>query len=132
MAVKFKIGFVIDGETLFGLISKFLPLENLSVEEVVARPHPVAPRLATPQPKLKRRRRTKGIDLENGLNAIILRILSDGEPHALKEVEQAIAATGKFSPNSLGSRITALFNHGMIERASPGHWRATNPARKSA
>ena len=38
MNMKFKIGFTIDGETLFGMLSKMLPIESLSVEEIVPKP----------------------------------------------------------------------------------------------
>ena len=66
--MKFKIGFTIAGETLFGLIAKFLPIEDLSVEELVdktpqAQPAP-ARALKRPEPKSlarpKVRRRSKG------------------------------------------------------------------------
>ena len=36
MSVKFKLGFTVSAETLFGLLSKMLPIEDLSVEEVLS------------------------------------------------------------------------------------------------
>ena len=38
MSVKFKLGFTVSAETLFTLMSKLLPIEDLSVEEVIERP----------------------------------------------------------------------------------------------
>jgi hypothetical protein len=131
MTVKYKIGFTVDAETLFGLISKFLPFEHLSVEEVIERPRAVQPRLE-PAPKPKRKWASRSMDLEHGVNAIIMGVLADGEPHPLKEMERAIAATGQYSKNSLGSRITNLSVRGVIVKTSPGHWRAVNPVKKSA
>jgi hypothetical protein len=78
MAVKFKIGFTIDAETLFGLISKFLPLENLSVEEVALRPaHAAPPRLSkiaerVERAKPKQKRASRGMDLKAGVNRIMV------------------------------------------------------------
>ena len=34
MTIKYKLAFTIDSETLFGILSKFLPVQDLSVEEV--------------------------------------------------------------------------------------------------
>jgi hypothetical protein len=50
MPVKFKLGFTIDAETLFGVISKFLPVEDLVVEEL-APPTPEPKPLAISKPQ---------------------------------------------------------------------------------
>ena len=34
--IKYKLAFTIDSETLFGILSKFLPIEDLTVEEARA------------------------------------------------------------------------------------------------
>ena len=133
MPVKFKIGFEMDAETLFGIIAKFVPLENLSVEEVVERPH-VVPRIAPePKPKLvhvnqtKRgrkayTRRPREIDLKTGLNFIILDALSDGENHTPTQLKAAIAKTA-YSPNSLGSRMAQLIRDGHVVQADYGSYK---------
>jgi hypothetical protein len=36
--IKYKIGLTISADTLFGLIAKFLPIEDLSVQEIVNKP----------------------------------------------------------------------------------------------
>ena len=125
MAVKFKIDFQIDAETLFGLISKFLPLENLHVEEVVER-HAPAPKLAhqpklAPKPKRAPRRSGYATNLEAGVNAVIMGVLADGEPHRFSELQHAIRAAG-FARTGLGSRIKRLQEHGIVVRHSPGFY----------
>ena len=126
MTVKFKIGFQIDAETLFGIIAKFLPLDNLSVEEVVERPHAhtprlaAAPKLAAPKPKLKRN--SKPPNLERGINAIILGALVDGEPHPPIDMKNAIIAHGGYSPDSLSSRLVSLIQQGHVVRAGHGKY----------
>ena len=64
-AVKFKIAFTINAETLFTLASKLLPIEDLSIEEVVERQPQLndGPRfdahfdLPKPMPKAKKLKR---------------------------------------------------------------------------
>jgi len=125
MAVKFKIDFQIDAETLFGLISKFLPLENLHVEEVVER-HAPAPKLAhqpklAPKPKRAPRRSGYAINLEAGANGVIMGVLADGEPHRFSELKDALIAAG-FAETGLGSRIKRLVEHGIVVRNEPGSY----------
>lgn len=48
MSVKFKLGFTVSAETLFTLLSKMLPIDDLSVEEVVEPPRASAYGLAGP------------------------------------------------------------------------------------
>ena len=62
--VRFKIGFEIGAETLFGMLSKMLPIDNLSVEEIVpiktervitgVRSHPKLATVHNARPKPKR------------------------------------------------------------------------------
>jgi hypothetical protein len=128
MPVKFKLGFMIDAETLFGILAKFLPLENLSVEEVVERHHAPAtprlpkiakPQLAKPRPK---RGRKRGLGLDEGVNGAIMRVLADGEPHRYAELKSAVNAAG-YAGSGIGSRIERLHAHNAIERVSTGLWR---------
>lgn len=125
MAVKFKIDFQIDAETLFGLISKFLPLENLHVEEVVER-HAPAPKLAHQSkfaPKHKRaRRHGKGIDIHGGVNGLILRALADGRHHRFKDIQDALSKDG-YAQTGLGSKLKRLLEHGAVERVESGVYR---------
>ena len=117
------------------MISKFLPLENLSVEEVIERPAHVAPPVsriaarveaAKPKPhkKLKRRRLGKGLDLEHGINEVILSHLADGKPHRAREMQPILQSRG-YSPNSVGSRLARLTEAGLVAQPEMGLWQLT-------
>jgi hypothetical protein len=115
MSVKFKIGFTMDAETLFGLMSKMLPVENLSVEEVFERP-------SEPMPRLPHKGRGfPGPDLKKGVNGIIMIALAEGPKRAV-QIQPKVQAAG-FSPNSVNSRLEALYRFGVIERVGDGTWR---------
>ena len=131
MSVKFKIGFTMDAETLFGIVAKFLPLEHLSVEEVVEHaPKRIqhAPKLAGPRTVRTIKRATPragyAINLEEGVNRIVMDILADGEVHRFVEMTRAMKASG-FKGTGLGSRLKRLMAHGYVERDRdrPGAYR---------
>ena len=48
MSVNFKVEFTISGEALFALFAKLLPIEDISIEEVLSRVE-ATPRLAPPR-----------------------------------------------------------------------------------
>jgi hypothetical protein len=134
MTVKFKIGFTVSAETLFDLLSKFLPIEQLSVEEVLDKTprfdleaqvrklgsDSLLPSKHKPQRK-KIKRASPGPNLEKGINGIIMVALSDGPKRAI-DIQPKIAAAG-FSQNSASSRLEELRKYGVIERNSEGLWR---------
>jgi len=130
MTIKYKLGFTIDSETLFGIMAKFLPIQDLSVEEVVERPVPdpairFDKRFDLPKPKQKRGDGTgKNVDLTRGVNAIIMAVLLDGKKHSPLELRDAMAKTA-YSPSGLGSRLERLRHFGYIHNPRKGEWAAT-------
>jgi len=131
--IKYRLGFTMSAETLFALLSKVLPIEDLSVEEIAPAPVKAARQLADggprPQlakPKLKRKSGrppdSYKPNLAAGANAIILRVLADGEIHHTREIKDGYAAGG-FKPNGTGSSIERMRKWGIIERAGAGQWR---------
>ena len=139
MSVKFKLGFTVSAETLFTLMSKLLPIEDLSVEEVIERP-PVPAHLDQldttvskligktyykNKPKKKHSGGRKNVDLTRGVNAIIMGVLADGQIHGYSELRAAIAKT-MYSPNGIGSRVDRLVALGYINRLGGGKYRAIN------
>jgi hypothetical protein len=127
--VNFKIGFEVSGEVLFGLLAKFLPVDNLSVEEVRPKAPPTKPalarlnvaqvkKLAKPQ---RAKRKSNGLNLSEGINGIIVGILSDGQPHRATDLEDPLKAKG-YSGNSVGSRLQNLRAHGIVEQIGGGKW----------
>jgi len=129
MTVKFKVGFTISAETLFGIIAKFLPVDDLNVEEVApAEPRAIAkaPRLALRPPKPNGR----GPNLDRGANGAILAVLADGQPHRYRDLKKAVIAAG-LAGTGLGAKLTRLRELGAAEPLGDGSWRITQ-ARKTA
>ena len=126
MKVKYQIGFTVDAETLFGLIAKFLPFEDLHVEEIV--PHAPRPqKLAAPmamQRTMKRAPRKRGypINLNDGVNGVIMGVLADGQPHRYAELKVAVTAAG-YAGSGIGSRMERLHAHKAIAKTDYGLWR---------
>lgn len=138
MSVKFRLGFDITGETLFAMLAKMLPIENLKVEELG--PWPITgskllgatpqadraialhqkrfPKPATPHVN---RRASPGPSLTRGINMIIVTELEKG-PKREVELRPKVKAAG-FSSNSTSSRLESLRNHGIVERSGVGVWR---------
>jgi hypothetical protein len=131
MTVKFKIGFTIDAETLFSIVAKFLPLENLAIEEVVERPRTPTPRTLTAAPLPPRRRRARGggkggigPNLAAGVNRIVVECLSDGQPHRAVELKALLKAQG-YADSGIGSRLDRLREHKVVFQPDLGLWQLT-------
>jgi hypothetical protein len=126
--VKFKIGFTIPSDTLIALIAKMLPIEDVSIEEIVPKPtlaeRAIAIHKLMHKPKRKISRASPGPNLSKGINGIILTELSTGPKRAV-ELQPKIVADG-FSANSVNSRLEELRKYGAIERTSTGLWKIKN------
>lgn len=119
MPVKFRIGFEIDAETLFGIVAKFLPLENLSVEEVMTHRAPPTPRLpkTVDTPKIKRRR-------PKGLNGGQIKVIADtvrarGRVMGYAEIGEALHTAG-FARAGAGSAVKRAIMQGVIRKHPDG------------
>lgn len=126
--VKFKVGFEIGAETLFGMLAKMLPIDNLHVEEMIERQPMNGAQIANgvkhgPTAR-KKRRISKGVDLTRGVNGIVMGILNDGQPHRAVEMYGPLKEAG-FSENSVSSRLQALRERGLVENIGMGTWRRT-------
>jgi hypothetical protein len=140
--VKFKVGFTMSAETLFGIIAKFLPVEDMSVEEVpervVAPLSKIARQVAglAPPPKPKhppqqRRNRHSGPSLEGGVNAVILRALDDGHAHRYGDLKKAVGAAG-YAPTGIGSKLSRLRELNVVHQPELGFWQIGEAKKKSA
>ena len=77
--MKFRIGFEIDAEALFGMLAKMLPIDNLSVEEIVPH-HDLKAQIKTlgqdsllphkRTPTARKKRHSNGLDLKKGIFAL--------------------------------------------------------------
>jgi hypothetical protein len=153
--VKFRLGFTISAETLFSMMSKVLPIDDLHVEEVFepdrGHGHPLGgfkdtehlpthnlkaqikhlgqdslmPKQLKPKQPAKQQRR-RGVDLKRGINGIIITALSDGAVHRAVDLQPLLKAAG-FSENSISSRLQQLKEHGVVRQTGIGAWRLTDP-----
>lgn len=133
--VKFRIGFTITPEVLFGIIGKVLPLEDMHIEQVVETPAPdpkwhpdpairFDKKFDLPKPtKSKKHKRNPSIpiDLTKGVNKTIMDLLKNG-PHKAIEMRAALRKTTSYSPNSIGSRLQSLERNGVVVRMGDGKW----------
>jgi len=139
--VKFKVGFTMSAETLFSIIAKFLPVEDMSVEEVpervVAPLSKVARQVAglAPPPKPKhppqQRGRHSGPSLESGVNAVILRALDDGNVHRYRDLKAAVGAAG-YAPTGIGAKLARLRELNVVHQPDLGFWQIGEAKKKSA
>jgi hypothetical protein len=140
--VKFKIGFTIQAETLFHLVSKMLPIEDLSVQEIFEKPS-VAPQVKTMgktaqlvakrmMPSSRVRGHKRQFNLDQGLNKIVVDFLSDGKNHRASELEPIVQKTNFYSINSIQSRLAALAIYGVVEQPQPGLWKLAEKYTKKA
>jgi hypothetical protein len=130
MSVKFKIGFTIGAETLFGLMSKMLPIEDLSVEELAPKsrvettPKFVEAPWTKRKVRLKPKRRSDGPNLKEGINGIIMLALTE-RPQRATDLAPLLRQAG-FSPNSVSSRLQALERFKIVTRNDEGIWRVAS------
>jgi hypothetical protein len=129
--MKFRVTLDIAGEPLIRLLARYAPFEITGVEEVVEQPavrteQATASVKALKKPKgAARGRAVKGVNLHTGVNGVMMTILSDGQPHRAVEMKGPLKAAG-FSENSVGSRMQALRDKGLVEQIGNGQWRLTD------
>lgn len=130
MPVKFKLGFTIDAETLFGILAKFLPVSDVTVEEIVQAPpqQPIGDlvhALHSPQ-RVKHVKKAYGhaVNIHSGVNAVIMATMADGAIHTAADCLPAIRAGG-YSSNGLSGKLTRLKAHGILAQPRPGRWQLT-------
>jgi hypothetical protein len=130
---KFKVAFTMDAKTLFLIVSKMLPIEDLKVEEKLdeaelkAALHSLAPKaerakLAQPSPKPKFAKSKPSIPFspDKGINKILLDYLAK-RPHKSIELRKPLQEAG-YSANSVGSRLQELAKRGIITQHGDGLW----------
>jgi hypothetical protein len=126
--VKFKVSFTIEAKTLFQILSKTLPIEDLKVEEQVGQDKlaPLAKQFAqTKLTKQEHKKHTRSrpsvpFNPDKGINKIILAALTQ-RPYRVAELRSALASNG-YSPNSTVSRLTELRAHGAVTKQGNGLW----------
>jgi hypothetical protein len=139
--VKFKISFTIDAKTLFAYLSQALPtLENLNVEEIFEKSQIIEKKQITEKELISsatdkqiKRRKKKIVErqfrIDFGLNKIIVDFLSDGKPHGHSELE--LIDVKEYSQSSIGSRLAALKEYGVIWQPDYGEYQLTEKYMKN-
>lgn len=121
-AIRYKIGFTINAETLFTLASKLLPIDDFTVEEMIE--HTSQPSMSHPTlPQIKKvnRRGNNRFNPNKGVNKIILDMLADGQPHHVVEADGMLIEAG-YSPKGLYSKMHRLLRHGYVFQPRKGLW----------
>jgi hypothetical protein len=140
MVVKYRLGLTISAETLFALLGRVLPIEDLAVEELAPTPMQAMPKAAQQpaqlaKPKLTKRRGTrtsesyKQINLKAGVNGILMDILSDGQLHPTGEFKPAMRSRG-FADAGTSSALAKLLKRGIVFQPEFGMWQLTKEYRQ--
>jgi hypothetical protein len=137
MPVKFKLGFTIDAKTLFGIMSQFLPVKDLVVEEIVEREPELVNRFDKqfdlPKPKRAPQVRAKKgsgykLSVHTGANGVIMEALSDGAEHPGSDCFPAMRAAG-YATNGIYGKFKRLERHGILS-SHKGKWRLTQQGKE--
>jgi hypothetical protein len=122
--VKFKIGFTIESETLFFMMSKFLPVNDLHVEEIVDRSTEQI-KLTLPKEK-KSPKRVSHFKHSSGrtLQDFILEYMNNTSNYPVTWVELANRAESLgFRKSSINNGVTRLIKAKLIQRISSGKYK---------
>jgi hypothetical protein len=136
MSVKFRLGFTVEAETMFSLMAKLLPIEDLSVEELREPPRRVsfspntfaapAPKLAKPHRLQAPKRARKGLPATGGGRFKAMMPAFANGPLTLPEM-RAIMTDNGYSHNGLSSAVNQWIRFGLIEKTGQGTYRAKLP-----
>jgi len=136
MSIKYKIGLTITAETLFGMIAKFLPIEDLYVEEILPQSQNVE-KITDLAPKTKPGKNTnKQFKHPSGkpLTYFILEYFKQDQKHnpSWNELSKYTVELG-FNKSSINNSISRLLKQGKIEKMTYGKYKlAENKTQKSA
>jgi hypothetical protein len=120
--MKFKIAFTIESRDLFDIMSKFLPIDDLHIEEIIEK-LPTEKISYDKTPYLKKRKRPPpvAINLSAGMNKVMISYFSDGKKHKPTELKEPFVTNG-FSKNSISSQLDKLSKRGVIFQPEYGYW----------
>jgi hypothetical protein len=136
--MKFKLGFTVQAETLLMMMSKFLPIEDLHVEEILDTPikqQSVVAKLIEKakidKPKDPRRVMFKH-ESGKSLKDFILEYISQTPKHLATWNEMSkYSVTLGYNKSSINNAVARLEKEGKIHRTAPGKYRLIE-AKKTA
>jgi predicted DNA-binding protein YlxM (UPF0122 family) len=132
MSVKFQIGFTITSETLFAMMSKFLPIEDLSVQEILEQPKikqsAIAKLIEENRPKMisDKKKRMARFKHESGrtLQSLVEEAMAKNPDklYGWGELSEFAYSFG-FHKSSINNAITRMILQKVIEKAKPGMYK---------
>jgi hypothetical protein len=135
MSVKFKIGFTIESETLFRMISQMLPVEDLSVEEVMVRQpqgigKSVMDQLIEAPKKPKNAEHHFKHPSGKTVQDFVIEFLKTRPSATWAEMSKHTVSIG-YNKSSINNAVSRLLLKKMLEKVAPGVYRLTKQARTS-
>jgi hypothetical protein len=140
--MKFKIGFTVQAETLFHMMSKFLPIEELHVEEIFEAP-PTKPQsaiaklvaksqsqLQLEKPKAKPKVKIEHFKHPSGktVQDFVVEYLKSHPSATWAEMSAYTVSIG-YNKSSINNAVTRLVYKKIVEKVAPGIYRLTKNAR---
>jgi hypothetical protein len=128
--VKFKIGFTIPAETLFGMIAKMLPIEDLQVEELMEQKQPkvdqsrIAKLIAAMPEKKEKKPHKNHIPFRHPSGRTLTDFVSEFMEKnkgdiAWADLSRFTESLG-FAKSSINNAVARLLEKGTIEKRGPG------------
>ena len=135
--IKYRLAFTMPAETLFALMAKVLPIEDLSVEEIAPTPAKAARQLADNGQLVKPKRRRRAtrtpesyqVNLKEGVNGVLMDILSDGQVHETAVFKPAMTTRG-YAAAGTSSALAKLLKRGVVFQPEFGLWQLTKEYRQ--
>ena len=133
MSVKFKIGFTVPAETLFGMMAKFLPIEDLHVEEVIDHPHVKQATIS----KIEKPRKKYSSPFKHAsgkpLTDLVVEWMGQNpkQIYAWRDMSKFAVEMG-FNKSSINNAATRLLHQKQIQKVGPGKYRLVENITKKA
>jgi hypothetical protein len=128
--VKFKIGFTIPSETLFSMVAKFLPIEDLHVEEIMEQQpkiiqSKIAKLIATmPDEKISTERKKYRTSFKHPsgktLPELVIEFMEKSKGDLTWAAMSKFAQSIGYEKSSINNAVARLIERNLIEKKSAG------------
>jgi hypothetical protein len=129
--VKLEVKIRITSEEFLKLAARYLPFEIISAGEIVENPPKMpieaiskAVQHITKRAIAKQRSRKSAINLNRGMNKVVIEALTGGKMRT-HDLREALVANG-FANNSITSHLQRLTKYGIIRSRDKGIWELVN------
>lgn len=125
-SVKFKVGFTIQAETLFSIIAKMLPIENLHVEEIIEhqeiKTQSRIAKLVAKMPQVKDSTRRFVHPTGKRVQDFIVEFMEKQSTANWKELSDLIESQG-YHKSSINNGLNRLIEAKIIKRTGVGMYK---------